>query len=477
MAAGRKLVAAAGIALVGAAMLVVTSDGVRADPGPQQYAGMPNQDFADLISTDPMKGGNAGWADMPGGVEDRPYVSALSVTNGATVTQVIANGGTSRPATATGDVTAVVSPYNLCRVDQVPAPGSCYATPNRVGVTVTYDAGDTDGYDFARTGSPEGPLTTSPVVDAASVIDMTVRLNSLGRKLRWSWVNGDLLYWRTTNLGQDDATVRVRFRPASAPVPASWPDGNGCTATPIFNCDIAQAASEYLGASLLFSLDATLDPALTGAVFATRNAIAGFLQPGGTPDAPTLDIQAASTHLKSDGSLQKGTLQAFLPAAGLVNLYGVLPADAGSAFSTTRSGDPGSNLTPTYTTWNAAQHGADGLLVTVRDITFSVPKYRVKGKVKPIGTGAKVRGTTTTVAATLPVCTRRKPCTATVYDLGRATSARFTSTRRLVVNKARVTGRAMALRTTKAKLPKGNRYLLVVRSGTKLVTSSLGKVS
>ena len=43
---------------------------------------------------------------------------------------------------------------------------------------------------------------------------------------------------------------------------------------------------------------------------------------------PTLDIQAASTHTKPDSSLQVGTIEAFIPAGALLNLYGLLPADA-----------------------------------------------------------------------------------------------------------------------------------------------------
>jgi hypothetical protein len=61
-------------------------------------------------------------------------------------------------------------------------------------------------------------------------------------------------------------------------------------------------------------------------------------------------------------------------------MYGVLPADAGAAFTATRSGDPGTNSAPVYTPWTAEANGSEGLLVTVGNITFSVPRYRVKGK-------------------------------------------------------------------------------------------------
>ena len=97
-------------------------------------------------------------------------------------------------------MTTVVSPLNLCRAGQAPSQNVCYATPNRVALTVTYRADDTDGWNFA---APRVPVT--PTINADTVIDMTVALNSLGKSLRWTGVSGDLLYWRTTNLGQDDA--------------------------------------------------------------------------------------------------------------------------------------------------------------------------------------------------------------------------------------------------------------------------------
>lgn len=439
--------------------------------------GMPNQAAADLASTDPgANPGQAGWGDLAGGVASRPYVRSLTVINGATATPVISNGTTTRPETTPGQVTAVVSPYNLCRAGQ-PVQGQCYATPNRVGLTVTYAGNGYDGYNFA---DPDPGVTVTPTVDAATVIDMTVALNSLGQRLRWSWVNGDLLYWQTSNLGRPDATVRIKFRPATAPYLAQWPQNTGCTATPIFNCDIASADDEVLTASMVFSLDNTLDPALTGAVFATQNAISGYLAlpPAGTPGPPALDIQAASTHLTSNGSLQRGTLKAFLPAAALINVYGALPADADTAFTTTRTGDPGTNSAPVYTPWNAATSGSEGLLVTVSGITFSVPKYKVKGRLAATPTNAKLSGRTTTITATVPACAPKAPCTATVYDLGRPGTPRYSAGRTVVLANTPLRARAVALKAPSTRLKKGHRYLLVVRSTKtrKAVASTVGTV-
>lgn len=158
--------------------------------------------------------------------------------------------------------------------------------------------------------------------------------------------------------------------------------------------------AETVQASLLLSLDDTLDPALTGAVFATQDAVAGYLSADRTADgSPQLDLQAASSHLRPDGSPQLGTVQAFLPASTLQNLYGLLPADAAAAFAVTRSGEPGSNDPPAFQAWTADDDGSDGLLVTVGGVTFSVPTYRVAGKLAHTITRAAVIGGRTVVVA------------------------------------------------------------------------------
>jgi hypothetical protein len=436
--------------------------------------GMPGQAQVDLAATDPANSMHSpGWADVPGGVAARPYVSELTVINGGTTNPVITSGDTTPPTTSTGGVTAVVSPFNLCQAGQTPAQGVCYTTPNRVGLTVGYATNSGMGYNFA-----DPSVAVNPTVDANTVIDMTVALNTLGSSLRWTWVNGDLLYWQTTNLGHNNAAVHIRFRPGTAPYVAQFPASNGCTATPMRDCDIPRADGQVLTASMVFSLDDTLDPALTGAAFATQNAIAGLLAPGGTQAAPTLDIQASSTHTKADGSPQLGTVQAFLPAAALLNLYGIVPGDAGTAFTTTRTGDAGTNNAPTYTPWTAAANGSDGLLVTVTGITFSVPTYKVAGRLRAVRSQARVRRNKTTLTATVPGCTRKSNCLVTVYDLGPQRSARFVATQRTALANQRLKSAGLSLTTPVSRLRKGDRYLLVVHSTKtgRLLVSTAGTV-
>lgn len=434
--------------------------------------GMPNQAQTDLSASDPgNSSGQAGWADMAGGVAGRPYVQSLTVINGAQSTQVVTNGTTTPASVPDGGVTTVIAPFNLCRPGQAPAQGTCYATPNRVGLTVAYAMNGQAGYNFA---APRVPV--SPPVNTNTIIDMTVALNTLGKNVRWTWANGDLLYWQTSNLGQDNAAVRVKFKPAPSPYIANFQNDNGCTATPIRDCSIQSADGELLTASLVFSLDETLDSSLTGAVFATQNAIAGFLEPGGSAAAPSLELQVSSSHNKSDGTPQLGTLKALVPAAALLNLYGILPADAPTAFRTTRTGDAGANAAPSYERWTAADEGSEGLFVTVEEITFSAPAYKVAAKLKPVKVKAKVKRGKTIVTAKVK-CSKKSRCKASLYDLGKDSSTLFKATKKTVLKNKSVKTKKLSLSARSSKLKKGARVLLVVHSAKKkLLVSSVSKV-
>lgn len=411
------------------------------------------------------------WGNMSGGVASRPYVLALSVTNGGVTTPVITDGTTTPPSTNPGDVTATIEPYNLCTAEQTPGPGVCYTTPNRVSVSVVYAKSDTVGSNFA-----DASETVAPTVNANSVIDLTLALNTLGQSLRWTWVNGDLLYWKTTNLGTPGATLQVRFRPGLRP----WIDWgaagpNGCTASPPENCDLSQASAEFLSAQLVLSLDDTLDPALTGAAFATRGAFFGYLEPGGNPETgPLLTVKASSTHLESDGTPQLGIVQAFIPSAAIVNLFGMLPADAASNFTVERT-NGGTNSPPTYATWTAATNGSDGLFITVPDVTFSVPAYDVSQDLWFVS-GAQQAGTRTTINLGMleSGCSRRTPCTLTVYDLGTDTAPRYAANPRRVASLVYTGAESVSVRAS--RLPAEHIYLVYVVSRKTAVASSVGYI-
>lgn len=422
------------------------------------FTGMPPQSFLDGAAGSENSSSGGTWADMAGGVSARPYVTSLALINDGVSTPVFTGAGVTPPATGEGGITATVAPVNLCKAGEAPSPGRCYATPNRVAITLTHVDGMNLSYDFSH---PTTPLT--PRVDADTVVDMTVALNTLGSSLRWTWVSGQLLFWQTSNLGAANASLHLRFHPTVSPLVSSYPADNGCSATPIFNCHIAQADADVLSASLLLSLDTTLDPVLTGAVFATQHAMLGFLSPRGAPAAPQLDFQVASTHTAADGSAQLGSLQALLPSAALLSLYGLTPADAAPLFTTTRAGDPGTNSAPTYAPWTPAANGSDGLMVTVRDITFSAPTYRVKARLAPaVAVGIRTRAGTA-ISVKGAGCTALRPCAVSVYDLGLPHAARPASAAPLLRATALLKATAV-VHVPAAKLAKGHRFAVVVRN-------------
>lgn len=438
--------------------------------------GQPNQASLDGAASS----GQGLWGNLvPDGVDSRPYILALSVTNGGTTTQVITNGSPTAEFTPAevGDVTATIEPFNLCNSSQEPAEGVCYETPNRVSVSVVYTKNDNVGSNFADPSE-----TVVPAMDATSVIDLTLALNTLGESLRWTWINGDLLYWRTTNLGSPEATLQVRFRPAERPwVDSSGGGNNGCTASPPENCDLNQATAEFLSASLVLSLDDSLDPALTGAAFATRNAFFGYLEPDGDERGPLLTVKASSTHFKSDGTtLQRGVVQAFIPSAAIVNLFGMLPADAASAFTVARdvTGEetPGTNDPPTYETWTTRVNGSDGLLVTVPGVTFSVPEYDLSQDLWFPPSGAQqVGGRTTINLGTLDSeCSPLKPCTLTVYDLGTDASPRYAASPRRVASVVYSGADSVSVRAS--RLPAEHLYLVYVMFRKTPIGSSSGYI-
>ena len=431
--------------------------------------GIPTQDQTDLISTDPASSHQAGWGDLTGGVSNRPYITSMSVINGATTTPIITGGTTTPPSVSSGDVTAVITPYNLCKVTDTPAPGVCYATPNRIGITVAYNAGSSNGWNF---GAPSVAVT--PTIDADTVIDMTIALNTLGTSLRWTHITGNLVYWHTQGLGTPSASIRVKFKPVITPFIASFPDSNGCTATPIFSCNIPMSDGEGVSASMVLSLDDTLDSALTGAAFATQSTIFGYMQPAGTANAPRLDMQVSSNHFTSIGGVNEGTMQAFIPDAALLNYYGLLPDGASSVFAATRSGSSGSNGTVTMADWSSASHGSDGLFVEVPGITFSTPTYKFARKLS----GATVTATRITGAtnftASITSCPTSAQCRAWIYDLGSTGSARYVAKATAVAVRKPVTLKRLKIAVSTIKLHRHHRYLVVVKSRTGSVIVSRG---
>ena len=343
--------------------LLVSASQVTAASPPD--TGMPDQSFNDVAQ--PY---GATWVNMTGGVAARPYVTALSVINNGQPTDIITNGTlVAETNVPTGRIAVAVAPLNLCRDGQTPAQGQCYATPNRIAITVGYqkEAGQL-GYDFSG-----NPTLLTPVT-AETEFDITLNLNTLGKTLRWSWASAIPTYWNTSNLGTDAATVRVRLKPTLTPVVMENGGQVGCSQVPVMPCQYTTNTHETLSASMVLSLDESLDPVFTGALFSSTRSYMGSLmvQEGQTPQM-TYGVSAPQTW--SDGTPNTASLSAVLSDAALLNFYGATPEMAATpefqtgALNLART-DGGTQGAITWTRWTADLQGIDGWLVTIPDIRF-----------------------------------------------------------------------------------------------------------
>ena len=327
--------------------------------------GTPDQSQLDVVSTQ-----NATWANMPGGVAARPYVTALSVINGGVSTSVITAGTTTAETNVPmGRIAVAVAPFNLCRTGQTPATALCYATPNRIGITVGFQIQPGQlGYDFSRANNLLTPVT------ADTEFDITLNLNTLGRSVRWSWASGVATYWNTSNLGTDGASIRVRLKPTLTPVVMQGTQQVGCSQVPVMACPYTQNTHETLSASLVLSLDDTLGEIFTGALFSSTRSYMGSLmvQPGETPQM-TYGVSAPQTW--SDGTPNAASMSAVLSDAALLNFYGATPEMIATpefqtgALNLART-DGGTQGAITWTRWTLDVQGVDGWLVTIPDIRF-----------------------------------------------------------------------------------------------------------
>ena len=343
--------------------LLVSASHVSAASPPN--TGMPDQSFLDAVSTQ-----NATWADMTGGVAARPYVTALSVINGGVSTPVITAGtATAETNVPTGRIAVAIAPFNLCRTGQTPAQGVCYATPNRIGISVGYQTEPGQlGYDFSKATNLLTPVT------ADTEFDITLNLNTLGKSVRWSWASGVATYWNTSNLGTDGASIRVRLKPTLTPVVMQGTQQVGCSQVPVQTCPYTQNTHETLSASLVLSLDNSLGEVFTGALFSSTRSYMGSLmvQPGETPQM-TYGVSAPQTW--SDGTQNSASMSAVLSDAALLNFYGATPEMAATpefqtgALNLART-DGGTQGPITWTRWTLDVQGIDGWLVTIPDIRF-----------------------------------------------------------------------------------------------------------
>jgi hypothetical protein len=271
----------------------------------------------------------------------------------------------------------------------------CYTTPNRVSVA----------FGFKGLNSLSPTLGIDALNETAE-LDFTIRLNTIGQTLRWSWLKGTLTYWQLTGLGTATASLRVKVRPAYSPT-INWalhPNSSGVIclgyAQNICPLNAADPPGRELGVNMVLSLDNTLSPALAGAAFATTGALMGYVDAVGQIPNPVLEYSIAAPHFEVDGvTLQLGTIRALLSLTTVSQLYpGLSTLElAASGLNVSRVGS-GQQNSMAFTTWSAAQHGTDGIVLEIVGLTFSTPVYRVY-RPGSAGSGANLVAAVSPIAA------------------------------------------------------------------------------
>jgi hypothetical protein len=191
-------------------------------------------------------------------------------------------------------------------------------------------------------------------------------------------------FWKTENLGQDNATARVKFSLSEAPgIDYQDPKAQRCTTIPVSECDADKSTQDTLGMQMVLSLDTTLSAAFAGALFATNAAVIGSLDVS-SGETPSLTYGIAGPHRLSDGTVRKGKFYGFLSDAVLESQFKIAATetDMTKVLSVARTAESKSTAdagtdTVAWTKWSAADNGTDGRLVTISDISFSAPKFKV----------------------------------------------------------------------------------------------------
>jgi hypothetical protein len=324
--------------------------------------------------------GSGKWGDAPSFT--RPEVTRLSVAESPTFTQ------SQLESPALGAYGVTVAPVNLCRTSQAPQQGVCYNPPNRVSVTV-YEKKN-DGADADLSAS----LTRN------SVIGMTIALNDAGPLLGWSYATGNPSYWKISNPGTTDAVINITFQPRDVPY-IQWnsnPGSEGCSRIPVEGCPVENPdAADTLQANLLLSLDTTLNSAFNGTLFAGDDAVIGSFETS-SPSSPSFTYGVASVHNEFDASQRTGTLSGVISDSMLVGYFGIdtsgmSSSEVSAAFPIVRTTDTSGALksTVTWTRWTAGSDGTDGWLVSIDNISFSAPKYKVSQAKSPPTGSAKIK--------------------------------------------------------------------------------------
>jgi hypothetical protein len=342
--------------------------------------GMPGQAMFDRSASASDWAGM--WGDAAGGVAGRPYVKTLNVINAGVSTPIITNGTATTPESTTpGAITPVISPTNLCKSGQTGS--NCYSSPNRLGFILGYVKSNGQlGNNFTNPTTSNGaPLTLGATVNADTVFEVVLNMNTWGANLRWTWMNGSPQYWKIDDIGTAAAEVTMRVKVATGPSQVCQ------TRIPVEPCDPAEAVrnnggrpyapEKVLRFDAVISIDSTGVPeSFNGTLFASSNADIGSLVTTTTASgSPSLNYGIVGPS-EMNGTTNSATFTAFVSDASLLNYFGVTSDVVGSedfknsALAIARA-DGGAGSAPSWTRWDAATYGTDGWYLTVTDIAFN----------------------------------------------------------------------------------------------------------
>jgi hypothetical protein len=208
--------------------------------------------------------------------------------------------------------------------------------------------------------------------------------------------------------------------------------------------------------SLLLSLDDTLDPVFTGALFAGEGLFIGSLEAnspqqtetGGSQPTMTYGIAAPRT---INGTTNSPSFAAFLSDQTILNYFGATPEvaatagffNAAFAVSSTGAGSGANAPTITPTRWTTDDNGSDGWLISISDISLSTlnvnpsgrihaaarvvrnPRIQVKNKLRAPSVSATRTGVV--VSGSIQGCTANGNCRIVVNRIMSKTGGRVVS--------------------------------------------------
>jgi hypothetical protein len=247
----------------------------------------------------------------------------------------------------------------------------------RTGLYVYYHVdGSTNRMDLTGALTPAG----NPITSSSKITITMTNMGDLAKYFSFSLVHGTVSSWTTANLGTNSASLVFTFSPTRTPF-GSGSDFGFCTATPP-NCSAAKSDADGLSASLDMTFDQNgYGSSFAGAYFALTGAMGGWVESTTAEDGTkSLVATLGAPHMLADGiTANVGSMQAFLPDSVITGLLGLTSGTLDTstlAISRTESGATTSGIPFTVTAVTG------GVIVTVTDITFSSPAYKLAAAAK-----------------------------------------------------------------------------------------------